>query len=106
MFKQTIAALMAISHSDHIENFPSEELVLKAMAEARSQWSAKGFDAATCARLERRLNELAAHPTGRYILVNGGVNGYWTSYLTSIGCDSIRKKTEVRKFANDGRVSH
>ena len=92
---------MAISHSEASSNFSTDELVQSAMTKARSRWASKGLDADTCARLESRLSELAATPIGRFILVNGGLNGYWTNYLAGIGCDFIQNKTKPRTFAND-----
>ena len=92
---------MAISHYEASGSFPVDALVLSAMTKARSRWASKGLDADTCARLESRLNELAATPIGRFILVNGGWNGYWTNYLAEIGCDLIQNKTKPRKFANE-----
>lgn len=91
---------MALSHFDFTEIIPSNELVQNAMNQARSRWVSKCFDREKYSRLECRLNELAASPIGRFILVNGGVNGFWTNFLTRIGCESIRNKIEPRKFDN------
>ena len=92
---------MSISHSEASGSFPVDALVQSSMTKARSRWSSKGLDADTCARLESRLNELAATPIGRFILVNGGWNGYWTNYLAEIGCDLIQNKAKPLQFTNE-----
>lgn len=92
---------MALSHSEASSNFPSEADVQNAMSKARLRWASKGIDAATCAGLESRLNELVAFPIGRFILVNGGLNGYWTNYLARIGCDMINERAKARQFTNE-----
>ena len=92
---------MALSHAFDCDIFPSDERVLKAMSEARSRWASKGLDLELCARLEQRLNELATIPTGRYMLVNGGWNGYWTNHLACVGCDAILSTTRLYKFSNE-----
>ena len=92
---------MALFHSLDSGIIPSDELVQKAMWKARSCWASKGFDSALCARLEQRLYELATTPPGRYMLVNGNWNGYWTNYQACVGCDAILHKTRSHKFSNE-----
>lgn len=92
---------MALSHSETSGIIPSDELVQNAMDAARSRWASKGLDDASCTRHERRLDQLAATPAGRFILVNGGWNGFWTNYLANIGCDMIRNHVEYSNNANE-----
>lgn len=93
---------MALSHSETSGNFPSDALVQQAMCEARSRWPSRGFDAAMCTRLERRLKELATSAPGRFFLVNKGMNGYWTNALATFKCDSnIGNAMENHKYANE-----